>query len=409
MSIFSTVRSWFGGSALAESPGAQNPVPGVSLVPGTVNMGSDRALQLSTVWACVDLRASTIASLPFFAYEQINGQKELARNSRLYSLLHESPNSRMTPLEFWRAILMNHDLRGNGYARIDRAPNGEAVALWPMPADQVTPRVLDSGAMVYEYRIGGDIAVLAAENVLHIKNLGNGTVGLSKLEYMGAATDEAAKAQEQASKTFGSSGKATGVLMVDNVLSPAQRDAIKANFAGMAEGNASRLYVLEASMRYQQLSMSPQDQQLMEARKHSVEEICRFFGVPPVLIGHANVTTWGSGVEQILDGWHKLSIRPLLVSIEQAVRKRVMTPRQRATMSVEFSLDALLRGNPMQRADMHAKLLQNGVITIAEVRQLEGWPKIGGTDGLNVQSNLVPLAMLGKEIASGGDGSVLAQ
>lgn len=395
MSIISTVRSWFGGSALAESSGRQNPVPGTSLVSDAANIDSDGALQLSTVWACIDRRATTIASLPFFAYEQKDGQKDLARNDRLYQLLHDSPNSRMTPFEFWRAMMMNHDLRGNAYARIDRAPNGEAVAMWPMPADQVTPVVLPGGDMVYEYRIGGDIAVFAESNVLHLKNLGNGTVGLAKLDFMRATTDEAAKAQGAAAKIFGAGGKPTGVLMVDNVLRPDQREQIRANFAGMAEGNTSRLYVLEASMKYQQLSMTPEDQQLLESRNFSVTEICRWFDVPPVLVHHANVTTWGSGIEQIVDGFYKLTIRPMLVGIEQATRKRVMTPRQRVTMSVEFSLDALLRGNIKDRMEVYSKAVQNGIMTRSEARQMENLPPRTEADELTAQSNLLPLSKLG--------------
>lgn len=401
---------WFGfGGAISENVGTQNPVPGIALVPDVGNIGPDGALQISTVWACIELRANTIASLPFFAYEQVNGNKELARSSSLYALLHESPNSRMTPYEFWRAMIMNHDLRGNAYARIDRYPNGEAYAMWPMPSDQVEVRVLDDGSMVYQYQIGNDLAILAAENVLHLKNLGNGTVGLSKLEFMRATTDEAAKAQSTASKIFGTGGKPTGVLMLDKVLNKEQRDALQRSFAGMSEGNTSRLYVLEANMKYEQLSMSPEQQQLLETRHFGVEEICRWYATPPVLVHHSNVTTWGSAITEILDGWYKLVIRPMLVNVEQATRKRVLTPRQRIKNSIEFALDALLRGSPTQRAELYAKLLQNGVISIAEARQLEGWPYLEGTDGLHVQSNMLPLELLGKQVASGGDGSVLAQ
>jgi HK97 family phage portal protein len=404
MAIFlNTFLGWFGrGGAMGESTGQQNPVPSTALISDTANIGPDGALQISTVWACIERRATTIASLPFFAYQQLpNGQKELARTSRLYSLLHDSPNSRMTPFEFWRAMLMNHDLRGNGYARIDRDDSGEAIALWPMPADQTNPYVLDDGSMVYQYRIGNDVAILAAENVLHLKNLGNGTVGLSKLEFMRASTDEAAKAQASASKLFGSSGKPTGVLMIDRVITKEQRAKINENFAEMANGSTSRLYVLEADMKYQQLSMTPEDQQLLETRKLSVEEFCRWLDVPPVLVHHSNVTTWGSGIEQIVDGWHKLSIRPMLVSIEQAVRKRVMTPRQRATMSIEFNLDALLRGNPKDRAELYAKLVQNGVMDRNEARQLENLPPRTDAGELTAQSNLVPLRLLGK-VSNGG-------
>ena len=401
---------WFGfGGAISESVGTQNPVPSIALVPDSGNIGVDSALQLSTVWACIDRRASTIASLPFFAYEQKNGQKELARNSRLYSLLHESPNERMTPFEFWRAMILNHDLRGNAYARIDRDTSGEAFALWPMPSDQVEVRVLDDGAMVYQYQIGNDVAILPASDVLHLKNLGNGTVGLAKLEFMRSTTDEAAKAQATASKIFGTGGKPTGMLMLDRVLNPAQREAITKSFAGMSEGNTARLYVLEANMKYEQLSMSPEDQQLLETRQFSVEEICRWYDVPPVLVHHSNVTTWGSGIEQIVDGFYKLTIRPMLVSIEQATRKRVMTARQRQTMSAEFALDALLRGSPTQRAELYAKNVQNGIMTRNECRQLENLPPYDGADDLTAQSNLLPLKNLGQTVNSGGNGADLAQ
>lgn len=410
MSIFNSFRGWFGrAGAIAETQGTQAAVPGASLVPNVADVGVDGALQISTVWACIDRRATIVASLPFFVYEQIKGEKILARAARLYALLHDSPNSRMTPYEFWRAMMMNHDLRGNAYARIDRDAGGEAVAMWPMPADQVQAKVLPDASMVYLYSFGNDVAVLAAENVLHLKNLGNGTTGLAKLEFMRATTDEAAKAQGAASKVFGTGGKPTGILMLDKVLNPDQRAAVLRNFEGMAEGNTSRLYVLEANMKYEQLSMSPADQQLLETRKFSVEEICRWFDVPPVLVHHSNVTAWGSGIEQLVQGFYTLAIAPMLKNIEQATRKRVMTPRQRATMTCEFSFDALMRGNPKDRAEMYAKAVQNGYMTRAEVRQLEGWPRIDGADQLTAQSNLMPLAMLGTQSASGGNGSNFAQ
>lgn len=391
--------SWFRFSgAMAETTGVQNASPGAALVEDTANIGPDGALQLSSVWGCVDRRAAMIASLPCFVYEtDSKGMRTIARTSRLFSLLHDSPNARMTPFEFWRALMLNHDLRGNAYARIDRDEStGEAISMWPMPADQVAPIVLDDGSMVYRYTIGSDVAILSDINVLHLKGLGNGTVGFAKLEFMRATTDEMAKAQTSASKVFGNGGKPTGVLMLDKVLTDAQRDKLRESFAGLTTGNTARLAVLEASMKYQQLSISPEDQQLLESRKFGVEEICRWFDVPPVLIHHSNVTTWGSGVEQIVDGWHKLTIRPMLVSIEQALRKRVMTSKQRASYTAEFSHDALLRGNIKDRMEVYSKAVNNGLKTRNECRQLENDPPMPGGDDLTVQTALIPIGQLGK-------------
>jgi phage portal protein BeeE len=103
-----------------------------------------------------------------------------------------------------------------------------------------------------------------------------------------------------------------------------------------------------------------------------------------------------------MDGWYKLSIRPILVAIEQAISKRVLTPRQRVTMSAEFNFDALLRGNAKDRAELHSKNVQNGIMTRNECRQLENLPPMAGADELTAQTNLVPVSMLGQVQTQGG-------
>jgi HK97 family phage portal protein len=404
MAFFNTVRGWFrwGGNALAEARGEQYAPPSGALVPGLGVINADSAMQISTVWNCIERRANVVASLPLFVYRVDNaGQKQLARGTLLYQLLHDSPNARMTPFEFWRAMMMNHDLRGNAYARIDRNGRGEAVALWPMPADQVKHVVMEDGTGVYEYRIGNDLAILSEQSVLHLKNLGNGTTGLPKLDFMGATASEAANAQRQANGMFSNGGKPTGILMVDSLLKEEQRERLRANMALLSNGSTDRLFVLEANMKYQPISLTAEQMQLLETRKFTIEEICRWFDVPPVLAHHANVTTWGSGIEQIIDGWHKLSVRPMLVNIDQAVKKRVLTNEQRASMHAEFSHDALLRGNIKDRYEVYTKGIQGGVLKPNEARQLENLPPVDGGDSLMVQSQMVPISQLGQQAGNG--------
>lgn len=395
--LLSGFLGWFGwGGALGEAPGKQVSGASGALIEGSKGLAPDGALQLSTVWACVSLLANVIASLPLFVYSSVAGQRKLARDTLLWQVLHDSPNARMTPFEFWVAMLLNMLLRSNAYARVERNANGDAVSLWPMPSDQVEPWLMDDGTMVYLYRVGSSVAALSAQNVLHLKGMGNGTTGLDRLDYMRATTTEAANSQGAASKLFANHGKPSGILMLDRVLSKEQRQAIKANFLEMAEGGTNRLFVLEAEMKYQAINLTPADQQLLETRKFEIEELCRWFGVPPVLVGHSNVTAWGSGIEQLIDGFHKLVIGPLVTNLQQAVTKRVLSPAQRARFSVEFSLDALLRASLKDRIEIYAKAVQNGLKTRNECRQLENDPPIAGGDQLTAQTNLAPLHMLGK-------------
>jgi len=118
-----------------------------------------------------------------------------------------------------------------------------------------------------------------------------------------------------------------------------------------------------------------------------------------VLVHHSNVTTWGSGIEQIVAGFHKFTVRPILVSIEQAVRKRVMTPAQRAKMTAEFSLDALLRASLKERMEIYSAAVQNGIKSRNECRQLENDPPYAGGDVFTAQSNLLPIEKLGQQPA----------
>ena len=394
MKILSWFSGLFGGRALADASGEQRTDAAVSLVDGTRAISVDSALQISAVWACVSVIVNTISTLPLIVYSnKMDGLRSVDRDSNLWRLLHDAPNRRMTSAEFWAAMIINLCLRLNAYARIERDAKGEAIALWPMAADQVEVQVIGQDVF-YAYRYDQDVLILREDQVLHIKGMGNGTLGLDRLDYMRATTTEAANSGAAASKLFSAGGKPTGVLMIENVLNPDQREAIKKNFAEMATGNSARLFVLEANMKYQQLSLSPEDMELLATRQFGVEEIARWFGVPPVMIGHSNVTTWGSGVEQIIEGFYKFTIRPLLVNIEQALKKRVMTPAQKVSNTVEFNFEGLLRVNLKDRAEVYSNLLQNGVFTRNEARQLENMPPILGGDKITVQSNLVELQNL---------------
>ena len=267
----------------------------------------------------------------------------------------------MTPMEFWVALLFNLLLRGNAYARIERNASGEAIALWPMPSDQVEPWLLPDGTLVYKYTVGSNVAVLPRTTCCTLKAWATARPGWIAWITCAPAPTKRPTLRALPMPCLPTTAKPSGILMIDRVLNKEQRSAIKSNFQEMAEGGTSRLYLLEADTKYQQLNLSPADQQLLETRKFTVEELCRWFGVPPVLVGHSNVTAWGSGIEQLIDGFHKLVIGPMVVNLQQAIAKRVLTPAQRARLSVEFSLDALLRASLKDRMDLYAKAVQNGL------------------------------------------------
>lgn len=365
-------------------------------------MSPDIALQISTVYACARLLAGTVSSLPLMVFkEDSRGNRKVDRGSRLWTILHDQPNSVMTASDFWQAMILQWALRGNAYAQIMRDSVGDVISLWPLSSDQMTVfSDKKTGRLVYQYVRDSETYDLTPDQVLHIKDIGTGILGFSKLEFMGSSVQEAMATQKYTMQNAQNFGRPSGILTVDHVLDrkKGQADAV-GRALGSFKSESGKLIVLEADMKFQQVALTPEQSQLLESRKYGVEEICRWFGVPPVLIGASGVTTWGSGIAEIVSGFHKFTLNPLLKSIEQALESRILRAEERGSVVIEFNLDAFFRGDLQSRYAAYATAVQNGFKTRNEVRALENDPPLEGGDMPTAQTNLAPLDKLG-EVAS---------
>jgi HK97 family phage portal protein len=403
--LYQSLRRWFGNvGSTGQQDGVQLGEPFTRVYDNNRDYGIDGALQVSAVWASIELLTDNIASLPLFVYKKdasIEGHKTLARDTALWTLLHTSPNRRHTPMEFWQFMVMNYLFRGNAYARLVRNDLGEVIEMWPLASDQVEVDVLVDKTIVYKYQYEGQVAVYDEKSILHWRDKGNGIVGMSRLDYMRSSVGVAISAQNHTADVYNKSGKRPGVFMIDKLLTADQRTAIRNNYKGLTEGSDDDLLVLEAGAKFEPLSLTPADLQLLDTRKFSVEDIARWFGISSVMINDTNkTTTWGTGIGQLIEGFYKFRLRPMLESLEQCLERRVLTAGQRETYSVEFSLDAILRGSLADRLDAGAKGVQNGLYTRNEWRQLENLPKMEGGDLLTAQVNLAPVDQLGQSNAN---------
>ncbi len=405
--LINWVSGW--GGALGTASGQQIPVPVEPILDKSKLVVPDAAMQISSVFACVELLAQTISTLPLYVYrDDPQGGRYPDKLSRLWLLLHDTPNSWMSSSEFISTMVVNRLLRGNAYAHIIRGSDGVPIALVPLSPDQMEVSII-AGGEVYTYYQDGVISVIAPENMIHWKGIGNGYIGLSKLEYMRATADEAISAQENASRLYGAYSKPSGVLQTDMSLDDEQLQAVHDRFKGMTSRGGG-LYIADRGLKYSQLSLTPADAQLLQTRQFSVEEICRWFGVPGVLVGSSAQSTWGSGIEQIVNGFHKFTIGPLCRQLEQALSRRLI-PISDPGVTIEFKMEGFLRTTPEARAQYYSTMAQNGAMTRNEIRRLENLPPMKGGDDLTAQSNLVPLDKLGKvkEGSSPADGSTVRQ
>ncbi|WP_376709092.1 phage portal protein [Pseudochrobactrum lubricantis] len=353
------------------------------------------ALALSTVWACVNLISGTISSLPLMVYRtNPDGSRVVAKEHPLYRLLHDSPNYDQTALDFWDFIAASIELRGNGFAKIVRS-GGRIVSLDPINPSRMQVRRLLSGELQYSWSSNGKSFVSNDRDILHIRGFGGDPLGgMSTLRFARNTFGLAQSAERFASDMFVNGLRPTGVLKFKPWLTAEQREIAKKEMADkIGSGNGGKPLILEGETDWQQLTISPEDAQMLETRGLSVEEVCRFFGVPPHMIGHTTKTTsFGAGIESQTLGFQKFTLRRRFKRIEQAVEKQLLLPSDRAAgIVVEFNQEGLLRGDSKGRSAFYQVMTAIGAMTINEVRRLENLPPVEGGDVPRIQMQNVPI------------------
>lgn len=361
--------------------------------PVTVNS----ALQLSAAWACVRLISETLSTLPMNVYRDTGGAKELAKDHQLYNLLHTQPNSDMTAAVFWQAFIASLLLNGNAYVEIHRSRGVITSLEFLLPA-LVSCKRTESGSVEWKYQdpVSKRTRDIPESRMWHTPAFTlDGITGLSAIQYGANVFGGAMAADEASAETFVNGMKSSGMVTVDAFLKPEQREEMRQHVNKVKASGGT--LVFEKNAKYQQLSMNPQDAELLSTRSFNIEEICRWFRLDPSLVGHGGKdSNWGTGLEQKMTWLVTLALRPLAVRIEQSARKSLMSPEERDGLSAEFALEGLLRGDSAARAQFYSVLTQNGIMTKNEIRKLENLPPVDGGDILTVQSNMIPLHMLGQ-------------
>lgn len=364
---------------------------------------SHGAMQLSAFWAATRLIAQTIATLPIGVFQRDgNGDKQSVSGHPLYTLLHDSPNADQTAVEFWEGRILGLCTAGNGFAQKEAGAGGRLISLERMPADTVVSRK-DSGALQYRFFDRGKEETLPEEKVFHIRGFGDGDIGMSPVSYARNTLGITKATERQSGQMFSKGMRAKGFFVMpvgQKPLTPEQRADAKRTLVEANTGpNAPWAGILEGGVDFKSMAMSARDAELIMSRRFNIEDVCRWLGVPPILIGHASEgqTMWGSGVEQIMLGWLTLGLRPYLTRIEQRIKKDLLTPADKARgLFVEFAVEGILRADSKTRAELMSKMVQNAAMKPNEWRRKENLPPEPGGDQLFINSTLIPISMAGQ-------------
>jgi HK97 family phage portal protein len=296
----------------------------------------------------------------------------------------------MSASVYWAYVVTSELLTGDAMSWIERDVNGNPLNLWPLNTRATAVlRDLETGRLIYSTtNWQGRIVNLSEDDVLHVP--GPGFDGLRGKSVIGWAarqgTGIALAADEYAGRFFANGARPDFALKYPNKMSKDAKDALVDHYLGRHKGlEATHLpLVLTEGGDLKEMTMSPEDTQLLQTRQFQVVDICRAFGVPPILVGESEKTSsWGSGVEQVVLGFVKFNLWPRLVKYEQEINRKLLTSKRyrRQDYFAEWNIDGLQRGDSKAQAEWVRALVGGpstgpGIMTANEGRQIFGLPKL---------------------------------
>jgi HK97 family phage portal protein len=336
-------------------------------------LSPEDALRVGTVYACVRVISETVATLPCILYRRLpDGGKERAVDHPLYSVLHDAPNLFQDATQFFEMMTGHVVLRGNAYAMIGFS--GGTTTLTPLNPSKVRVKTAQGGAYkFYEYNDSGSILTIRPEAMLHIYGLSSdGLVGLSPIELAMRTVSLAKKQEVYADRMFTNQASPGGVLRHPGKLSKEAAERLKVDFERKYSGaeKSGSTMLLEEGMEWQTVGLTNEQAQFLEGRKFSRNDIAAWFRIPPHKIGDLEHATFSNIEHQALE-FVTDTIRPWLVRWERALMRALFTEAERKEYTIEFLVDAIVRGDIQTRYNAYAIARQWGWLNVDEIRAKE--------------------------------------
>lgn len=347
---------------------------------GGADVNEKSVLGLSAAWACTRIISETVGTLPLHVYKKTNGVRERADDHPLARIIKTQPNPYTTSNLFWQANVASMLLHGNGIS-IKLKVGGRFVGLEFIPFSEIVVGKYPNGRRKLSRLVSGRQVEVPEKDIFRITGFSlDGIWGVSAIQYGAAVFGNAISAADSANSMFENGLQPKVYFSTDKTVRQDQREEFRQNLRSVKGAmNAGESPLLEGGMDAKVLGINPKDAQLLESRAFGVEDVCRWFGVDPSLIGHGNsVSNFGTGLEQKMIAFLTFTLRPWLTRIEQSINAYLFDPVDQGTYYVEFNLEGLLRGDSASRADFLTKLTNAAIMTVDEARAKENLPAMGG-------------------------------
>ncbi|WP_144121131.1 phage portal protein [Catellatospora sichuanensis] len=339
-----------------------------------VTVNPNRARTLVAVWASQSLIADGVASLPVDAFRKMKAKgRRLPVDGPAWLA---APNPFETPYAFWHKVmisLLGED--GNAFIALGRNDAGTIVSVWAVDPKLVE---VDEDSATPIYRMGGKD--FTPKEMLHIPafTVPGKRRGISVIDHAKEAIGLALAAEEFGARFFSQGTTMAGVVEHPGNPKPGEvailAKMLKKSHAGIINSHA--VGILTGGASWKSISITPEQAQFLETRRFQKLEIANLYRVPPHMIDPTVQSSWGTGVEEQNTFFIQHTLVPWLVRLEQAFSALLPNGQY-----IKFNVNALLRAKTYERFQSYVIAVNNGIMSLDEVRALEDMEPIPGGKG----------------------------
>lgn len=338
----------------------------------TVN--TETAVSVSAVFACCRVIGNGMSQIPLkLMQESEDGKFRLpARKNPLYYLIATKPNRWQTSFQWRQMVAWHIELTGNHFSYISRL-GGRVAELYPFQPSQV--EILDEGRGVYRYKVtlpNQEAHIFPAGDILHLKGpTWDGIEGLSVLKVARDAIGLSMASEESAATLHKNGVNPSGVWSVEGTLKDDQHTMLSKwlheHYAGPS--NTGKPLVMDRAAKWSSIQMTGIDAQALETRQYQIEEVCRFFGVMPIMAGYSDKAATYASAEQMFLAHIQHCLAPRWTSIEQSLDAQLLTDKDREQgLYFDFVEEGMIRGSIKDTKDVLLGYVNGGLMTPNEAR-----------------------------------------
>ena len=354
---------------------------------GYGKMKEEQAKKISALFSGVCLISETISSLPVYKYERLeDGSKVRVQDDKLNYLLNVSSNDYTSAFNMKNTFIQSAILKGNGYIYIKKDGLGNILGLYLVDPDEVTVNKVTYGKNDIGYTYNIKLNDIEIECKYHeLINLArytkNGVEGQGILQYGADVLGLAGSQNRFLAATLENGAYTKGIVSVPDSTKTEERQSLMRKFKEFFGGrNSGGTMVLPESIKYNPISLSPADLDVLKSSEFSIREIARLLKVPPHMIGDTSTSTYGN-LEQSNLHFLQYCLLSYIRQIEEVLNHFLLLESEKnGKYFFEFNIDNLLRTDKTTEMNYYVKGAETGIFTLNEVRNKLNLTSIDGGD-----------------------------